>query len=93
MSTYLDRIQGFFNETNSELTSSITAYFNDWQSLSSDPTNTGMKQTLVSQGQALAQSIGTIYTGVKGIQGQADHADSVGRPIGKRHALFHRVAQ
>lgn len=72
LSTYLNRIQGYLNEDNSNLSSNITAFFNDWQSLSSDPTNTSLKQTIVSQGQTLAQSINTIYTDLKGVQTEAD---------------------
>jgi len=72
LSTYLNRVQEFLNEDNSNLSSNITAFFNDWQSLSSDPTNSSLKQTIVSQGQELTQSINTIYTDLKSVQTEAD---------------------
>jgi flagellar hook-associated protein 1 len=72
LSTYLNRVQGFLNEDNSNLSGNITAFFNDWQSLSTDPTNSSLKQTIVSQGQTLSQSINTIYTDLKGIQTETD---------------------
>ena len=72
LSSYLNRVQGFLNEDNSNLSSGITAFFNDWQSLSSDPTNSSLKQTIVAQGQTLSQSITTIYTDLKGVQSEAD---------------------
>ena len=72
LSTYLNRVQGFLNEDNSNLSSNITAFFNDWQSLSSDPTNSSLKQTIVAQGQKLTQSISTIYTDLKGIQSETN---------------------
>ena len=72
LSTYLNRVQEFLNEDNSNLSSGITAFFNDWQSLSSDPTNSSLKQTIVSQGQELTQSINTIYSDLKNVQTEAD---------------------
>jgi len=70
LAAYLDRIQQFINEDNSNLSGNITEYFNGWQSLSTDPTSTALKQVLVSQGQTLAQSINTIYTDLKGLQSE-----------------------
>ena len=72
LSTYLNRIEGVVNEDNSNLSNNLTAFFNDWQSLSTDPTNKGLKQTLVSQGQTLAQSVDSIYADLKGLQTEAN---------------------
>jgi flagellar hook-associated protein 1 len=72
LSTYLDRVQQYLNEDNSNLSSNITSYFNDWQDLTTDPTSSGLKQTLVSQGQSVVQSISAIYTDLKGLQTEAD---------------------
>ncbi len=68
LSTYLTRIEGSLNEDNSQLSNNLTSYFNAWQSLSMDPTNTGLKQTIVSRGQMLTQSISSIYNDLKGLQ-------------------------
>jgi flagellar hook-associated protein 1 len=68
LTTYLQRIQGFLNEDNSHLSDNITEFFNGWQSLSTDPQNLGMKQTLVSAGQNLAESINMMHTQIKGLQ-------------------------
>jgi flagellar hook-associated protein 1 FlgK len=73
LSTYLTRIEGFLNEDNSQLSSRLTSYFNAWQNLSTDPTNTGLKQTIVSQGQMLGQSINTIYSDLRVLQTEVNH--------------------
>ena len=61
---YLTSIQSIFNEDNSNLSTSITQFFNDWQTLSTDPTSTADKQTIASDGQSLSRVITGMYTGL-----------------------------
>ncbi len=90
LSTYLDRIQQFLNEDNSHLAGNITTYFNDWQSLSTDPQNTGMKQTIVSQGQTLAQSIQTLYSNLKDLQSELN--DQVNSEVDSANTILASIA-
>ncbi|HEY3277226.1 MAG TPA: flagellar hook-associated protein FlgK [Syntrophorhabdaceae bacterium] len=90
LSTYLDRIQQFLNEDNSNLTGNITAYFNDWESLSADPSDTGLKQTLESQGESVAQTIKTLYTDLKGVQSEVN--DQIGSEVDSVNTILSSIA-
>ncbi|MGD0231311.1 MAG: flagellar hook-associated protein FlgK [Syntrophorhabdales bacterium] len=69
---YLTSIQGVFNEDNSNLSASITTFFNDWQTLSTDPTSAADKQTVASDGQNLSTTINTMYNDLTALQTQAN---------------------
>ena len=69
---YLTSIQSVFNEDNSNLSASITQFFNDWQTLSTDPTSTADKQTVASDGQSLSNTINGMYTDLTTLQTQAN---------------------
>ena len=69
---YLTSIQGIFNEDNSHLSASITQFFNDWQTLSTDPTSTADKQTVASDGQSLSSVINGMYGDLTTLQTQAN---------------------
>ena len=90
LSTYLDRIQQFLNEDNSNLTGSITAYFNDWESLSANPNDTGLKQTLESQGESVARTIKSLYTDLRAIQTEVN--DQINSEIESVNTLLSSIA-
>ena len=90
LSTYLDRIQQFLNEDNSNLTGSITAYFNDWESLSANPNDTGLKQTLESQGESVARTIKSLYTDLRAIQTEVN--DQINSEIDSVNTLLSSIA-
>jgi len=69
---YLTSIQSIFNEDNSNLSTSITQFFNDWQTLSTDPTSTADKQTVASDGQSLSKVINGMYNDLTSLQTQAN---------------------
>ena len=69
---YLTSIQGIFNEDNSNLSARITQFFNDWQTLSTDPTSTADKQTVASDGQNLSSAINGMYGDLTSLQTQAN---------------------
>ncbi len=70
--TYLTSIQGIFNEDNSNLSASITQFFNDWQTLSTDPTSTTDKETLASDGRSLSSVVKGMYSDLTALQTQAN---------------------
>jgi flagellar hook-associated protein 1 FlgK len=66
--TNLTQIQSIFNEDNSQLSSSMTTFFNDWSTLSTDPTSTADKQTVASDGQSLCTTFNTMYGDLSSLQ-------------------------
>ncbi len=66
--TNLTQIQSIFNEDNSKLSSSMTTFFNDWSTLSTDPTSTADKQTVASDGQSLCTTVNTMYGDLTSLQ-------------------------
>ena len=69
---YLTSIQGIFNEDNSNLSASITQFFNDWQTLSTDPTSTADKETVASDGRSLSSVVKGMYSDLTALQTQAN---------------------
>jgi flagellar hook-associated protein 1 FlgK len=66
--SYFTRIEGTLNEDNSNLSQYITAFFNGWQDLSTDPTSVAARESLVAEGTNVARSIKNIYSDLKGLQ-------------------------
>lgn len=57
----LQNLQDLDNESSSSnVGSALTAFFNSWQQLSQDPSNTADRQALVQSGQQLASRLGTL---------------------------------
>jgi flagellar hook-associated protein 1 FlgK len=59
---YLSRIESILNEDNSQLSTTISAFFNAWQDLSADPTSSAAKLTVASEGQSLSTVINNMYS-------------------------------
>jgi len=70
--TYFGRIESILNEDSSQLAANITAFFNSWQELSSDPTNLARRSSLATQGENLARSIKNLYSELTGLQRELD---------------------
>jgi flagellar hook-associated protein 1 FlgK len=64
----LTQIQSVFNESNSQLSTNMTTFFNDWSALSADSTNTADKQTIASDGQTLCSTFNTMYNDLVNLQ-------------------------
>ena len=67
--TSLTQIQSIFNEDNSQLSTNMTTFFNDWSTLSTDPTSTADKETLASDGKTLCATFNTMYSDLVNLQG------------------------
>ncbi len=65
---YLTQVQSVFNETNSKLSSNITTFFDDWSTLSTDPTSTADKQTIASDGKTMCTTFNTMYNDLVTLQ-------------------------
>jgi len=69
LETSLTQVQSIFNEDNSQLSTNLTTFFNDWSTLSTDPTSTADKETLASDGESLCTTFNTMYSDLVNLQG------------------------
>ncbi len=70
--SYLGQIETIFNEDNSQLSQNITDFFDAWQDLSTDPTSTATKQSVVSAGENLSSVINSMYEDLATLQLDTD---------------------
>ncbi len=70
---FFTRIESVLDETNSQLTSNITAFFNSWQSLSADPLSSVARADVALKATNLSQSIRNTYSGLKMLQIETDN--------------------
>ena len=87
---YLNSIQSILEEQNSQLSTTMTNFFNDWQALSTDPTSTADKQAVASDGQSLCTAINGVYASLTNQQTQAN--SSVNSEIGAINTIASQIA-
>lgn len=95
---YLQQIEGILNEDNSQLTANLTAFFNAWQDLSTDPAGVSQRVALEQQGENLASSIRTVYSDLRTLQKEinntvAQEVDSINRITGTIAELNRRISE
>ena len=64
----LTQIQSIFNEDNSQLSTNMTTFFNDWSTLSTDPTSTADKETVAADGKTLCTTFSSMYNDLVNLQ-------------------------
>jgi flagellar hook-associated protein 1 FlgK len=87
---YLNSIQSILEEQNSQLSTTMTNFFNDWQALSTDPTSTADKQAVASDGQTLCTAINGVYNSLTEQQTEAN--SSVNTEIGTINTITTQIA-
>jgi len=70
---YLQQMEGVLNEDNAKLSANVTAFFNAWQELSTDPASITPRTALLTAGENLARSIRTVYQDLRGLQQEINH--------------------
>lgn len=70
---FFSRIESVLDETNSQLTSRITAFFNSWQSLSADPLSSVARADVAMKASNLCNGIRNTYGELKNLQIEADN--------------------
>ncbi len=89
-SQWLTNVQTAFNAlSGQDLSSQMSGFFNSWSNLANNPSDSGLRQVVLQDGENLAQSFNTINTQLTGIQstitqtlqGQAQNADSLASQI------------
>ncbi len=88
----LSQVQSIFNEpSTSGLSSTLSAFWNDWQSLANDPSNVAARTTVISQGQAVAQVFNTIDSQLTQLQGSLD--STVGSQVQQINQIASQIAK
>jgi flagellar hook-associated protein 1 len=87
---YMERIESVLDENNSKLTATITDFFNGWQNLSTDPTSTSVRTSVVVKGENVSRIIGDIYSQFKGLQVELDN--SVGKEVADVNRILTSIA-
>ncbi len=71
LSQYLNQIQSLLQEPSSAsngISTQLDTFFNDWQSLAADPSDSTTQSTLVNAAQQLAQSLQALQSGLVSVQ-------------------------
>jgi len=89
-SKYLTRIEGIFNEDNSQLSDKITTFFNSWQELTIDPASQAAKQAIVGSGENLSTALNSMYSELKGLQIELNN--NVGAEIDEINRITSSIA-
>lgn len=67
--TNLTQIESILNEPSSDsMQNAVDQFFASWQTLSTDPSNTAARQSVISEAQTLGQTFQTITTQLEGLQ-------------------------
>ncbi len=70
---YFNRIESILDESNTSVTSNISAFFNAWQSLSTDPLSTTARTNVEMEGANVSRSIRNIYSELKSVQSEVNN--------------------
>jgi flagellar hook-associated protein 1 FlgK len=90
--TSMQQVQTLFNETSGTgLQSSITAFFNSLQQLSTDPPNTSLRQAVLSAAQNMAQDFNSTSSSLTSLQQNVDQ--SVPQAVSQVNSLTSQIAQ
>ncbi len=80
LSQYLNQIQSLLQEpssTSNGISTQLDTFFNDWQSLAADPSDSTTRSTLLDAAQQLAQSLQDLQSGLVSVQNSVDQDLSV----------------
>jgi flagellar hook-associated protein 1 len=90
--TSMQQVQTLFNETSGTgLQSSITAFFNSLQQLSTDPSNTSLRQAVLSAAQNMAQDFNSTSSSLTSLQQNVDQ--SMPQAVSQVNSLASQIAQ
>ena len=88
----MQQVQTLFNETSgSGLQSSITAFFNSLQQLSTNPSNTSLRAGVLTAGQNMAQAFSSTSSSLVSMQRSVD--TSVTQSVSQINSLTSQIAQ
>lgn len=88
---YLQQMESILNEDSAKLSQSLTAFFNAWQELSTDPASITPRIALLTAGENLARCIRTVYQDLRGLQREIDQ--TVAQEIESVNRITTTIAQ
>jgi flagellar hook-associated protein 1 FlgK len=87
---YFGRIENILDESNSNLTANVTAFFNTWQDLSSDPLSITSRSNVATAGANMSTGIRNIYGELQDLQTETDN--NVSQEVGSINSILHAIA-
>jgi flagellar hook-associated protein 1 len=87
---YFGRIESILDESNSSLTSNISAFFNTWQDLSADPLSVTSRSNVATAGVNLSTGIRNIYGELRDLQIETDN--NVSKEVVNINSMLHAIA-
>jgi flagellar hook-associated protein 1 len=93
---YLGRIETILDESNSNLTANISAFFNTWQDLSADPLSVTSRSNVAAAGANLSNGIRNVYGELQDLQTETDNnvskeVESINGMLGAIAALNNQI--
>ncbi len=89
--SYFGRMESILDEDTTSLTACITDFYNAWQALATDPTNSTMRIEVVTAGENMCQAIRDIYGELKDLQTELD--DKVAQTVGSVNDILDSIAE
>ncbi len=87
---YFSRIESILDENNTQLTSSIAAFFNTWQDLSADPLSVTARTNAATAGANVSNGIRNIYSELRDVQTEVNN--NVLKEVENINGMLHAVA-
>jgi flagellar hook-associated protein 1 len=87
---YLGRIESILDESNSNLTANISAFFNTWQDLSADPLSVTSRSNVAAAAANLSTGIRNIYGELENLRTETDN--NVSQEVGNINGILHAIA-
>lgn len=87
---YFGRIESILDESNSNLTANVTAFFSTWQDLSADPLSITSRSNVATAGANLSTGIRNVFGELKDLQTEMD--DNVSQEVESTNSILSAIA-
>jgi flagellar hook-associated protein 1 FlgK len=88
----LQNVEMIFNESNAQgINSALSAFWADWQTLSTSPDNQSVRAALLGHASNLEQAIGVVQADLQRLQGQMD--DTIAAEVKEINTLLKSIAE
>ncbi|MBE1423799.1 flagellar hook-associated protein 1 FlgK [Desulfomicrobium macestii] len=88
----LQNVEMIFNESNAEgVNAALSAFWADWQTLSTNPEDTSVRAALLGHASNLEQAIGVVQGDLQRLQGQTD--DTIDAEVKEINTLLQSIAE
>jgi flagellar hook-associated protein 1 len=87
---YFGRIESILDESNSNLTANISAFFNTWQDLSADPLSITSRSNVATTGANMSNGIRNVYGELQDLQAETDN--NVSKEVESINSILSAIA-